>query len=192
VPRNVAVVLANDPGSDFVGPKYLTDVGGISLIDRSIADASSWPVDEVVVVLGPDAEEVVAALDPTDATIVIDPEWREGSAASLRVALDVVVRGPAADLVVVALADQIGVRAEDVAALIEAASGAVAAVPKYRYRRSLPIVLAREMWERLLGLEGDVDLLDLLESHPDGVVEVWFDHLARPRIERRGDAESGR
>jgi len=187
VPRNVAVVLAHDPGRNFAGPKYLTDVGGATLIDRVIADASSWPVDEVIVVLGPDAEEVAAALAPTDATIVIDPEWREGSAASLRVGLDVVMRGPATDLVVIALADQTGVHANDVAALIDAAEEAVAAVPKYRYRRGFPIVLAREMWERLLGLEGDVDLLDLLESHPGGVVEVRFDHLSEPRIERPDD-----
>jgi len=192
VPRNVAIVLANDPGTGFAGSKYLADVGGTTLIDGLIADASSWPVDEVIVVLGPDAEDVVAALAPTEATIVIDPEWREGSAASLRVGLDVIVRGPATDLVVVALADQVGVRTEDVAALIEAAEGVAATVPKYRYRRGFPIVLARGMWERLLGLEGDVDLLDLLDSHPDGVVEVWFDHLTEPRIERPGDAAARR
>jgi CTP:molybdopterin cytidylyltransferase MocA len=192
VPRNVAIVLANDPGTGFTGSKYLVDVGGLTLIDRSIADASSWPVDEVIVVLGPDAEDVVEGLAPTDATIVIDPEWREGSAASLRVGLDVVVRGPATDLVVVALADQVGVRTEDVVTLIEEADGAVATVPKYRYRRGFPIVLTRGMWERLLGLEGEVDLLDLLESHPDGVVEVWFDHLTEPRIERPGDTAARR
>ena len=93
---------------------------------------------------------------------------------------------------VVALADQVGVRTEDVAMLIEAADGAVATVPKYRYRRGFPIVLTRGMWERLLGLEGEVDLLDLLGSHPDGVVEVWFDHLAEPRIEHPGDAAARR
>lgn len=182
MPRIVAVVLANDPGSGFTGSKYLSDVGGITLIERSLAGASVWPVDEVVVVLGPDAEDIAATLGSWDATIVIDPEWEEGSAASLRVGLDVVMRGPAADLVVVALADQPGVPASDVSALLEAAEDATAMVPKYRYRRGFPIVLARESWEHLLGLEGDVDLLGLLESHPEGVAEVWFDHLEVPRI----------
>jgi len=188
VPRSVAVVLANDPGTSFVGPKYLAEVGGVPLIDRSVAEAVSWPVDEVIVVLGPDAEEIAESMAPTDATVVIDPEWQEGSAASLRVGLDVVVHGPSADRVVIAFADQVGIRTEDVTVLIEALDDAAAAVPKYRYRRGFPIVLTREIWERLLGLEGDVDLLDVLESHPDGVVEVWFDHLDEPRIERPGDA----
>jgi len=187
VPRNVAVLLANDPGTSFVGPKYLADAGGLPLIDRAVNETLAWPVDEVIVVLGPDAEDVVISMAPTDATLVIDPEWSEGTAASLRAGLDVVMRGPATDIVVVAFADQIGIRDEDVAALIEAAADATVAVPKYRYRRGFPIAFTREFWERLLGLEGDVDLLGLLESHPDGVVEVWFDHLAEPRVERPGD-----
>ncbi|MEA3501907.1 MAG: NTP transferase domain-containing protein [Actinomycetota bacterium] len=190
MPRTVAVVLANDPGSGFTGSKYLSDVGGITLIDRSLAGASVWPVDDVIVVLGPEAESIAATLDPWDATVVIDPEWEEGSAASLRVGLDVVMRGPAADLVVIAFADQLGVSASDVSALLEAAEGAAAVVPKYRYRRGFPIVLAREAWEHLLGLEGDVDLLGLLESHPGGVAEVWFDHLEVPRIQRPEDVTS--
>jgi len=124
---------------------------------------------------------------PTDATVVIDLEWSEGSAASLRVGLDVVMRGPATDLVVIMPADQPGISAGDVASLIKAAEGAAAAVPKYRYRRGFPVVLGRNIWERLLGSEGDLDLLDLLGSHPDGVREVWFEHLAGPRIRTPDD-----
>ncbi|MCL1692535.1 MAG: NTP transferase domain-containing protein [Actinomycetia bacterium] len=187
MPRIVAVVLANDPGSGFAGSKYLSDVGGITLIDRTLADASVWPVDEVVVVLGPDAEDIASTLESWDATFVIDPEWKEGSAASLRVGLDVVMRGPATDFVLIALADQPGVPASDVFALLEAAEDVVAVVPKYRYRRGFPIVLARELWEHLLGSEGDADLLGLLESHPAGVAEIWFDHLETPRIQRPED-----
>ena len=189
MPRTVAVVLANDPGSGFTGSKYLSDVGGITLIDRSLADASVWPVDEVVVVLGPDAEDIAATLGSWDVTIVIDPEWEEGSAASLRVGIDVVMRGPAADFVVIAFADQAGVLASDIASLLEAAEGARAVVPKYRYRRGFPIVLARDAWEHLLGLEDDVDLLALLESHSEGVTEVWVDHLQVPRVQRPDDLD---
>jgi molybdenum cofactor cytidylyltransferase len=183
----VAVVLANDPGTGFAGSKYLSDIGGITLIERSLADASVWPVDDVVIVLGPDAEDIASTLGSWDATIVIDPEWKEGSAASLRVGLDVVMRGPAADIVVIAFADQLGVPASDVSALVEAAEDVAAVVPKYRYRRGFPIVLTRDSWEHLLALEGDLDLLGLLESHPDGVTEVWFDHLETPRIQRPED-----
>jgi molybdenum cofactor cytidylyltransferase len=192
VPRTVAVVLANEPGSGFTDSKYLTDLAGATLIDRVLADVDKWPVDDTVVVLGPDAEEIVAEMAPTLATVVIDLEWDEGSAASLRVGLDVVERGPVVDYVVIAMADQPGVEATDVAALIEAAEGAAAVVPKYRYRRGFPVVLGRGVWERLLGWEGDIDLHDVLDSHPEGVEEVWFEHLASPRIRDVGDVEKRR
>lgn len=187
MPRTVAVVLANEPGTGFAGSKYLADVGGTSLIDRVLADVALWPVDDAIVILGPDAEDILEAMSPTDATIVIDLEWMEGSAASLRVGLDVMMRGPATDLVLIAPADQPGISADIVAALIEAADGAAAVVPKYRYRRDFPVVLGRAIWERLLGSEGDVDILDLLETHPDHVEEVWFEHLAGSRIRGPGD-----
>jgi molybdenum cofactor cytidylyltransferase len=185
--RTVAVVLANEPGSGFRGSKFLVDVGGTPLIDRVLADIARWPVDDTVVVLGPDAEEILQVMAPTDATVVIDLEWSEGLAASLRVGLDVVMRGPATDLVVIAPADQLGVGAEDVEVLIDAARDASASVPKYRYRRGFPVVLERSIWERLLGSEGDLDLLDLLGSHPEGVHEVWFEHLPEPRIRTPDD-----
>lgn len=188
MPRTVAVVLANNPGSGFTGSKYLSDVDGIALIDRSLADASVWPIDEVVVVLGPDAEEVAATLSSWDVTIAIDPEWEEGLAASLRVGLDVVSRGPATDFVIIAFADQPGISANDVSALLEASEGSAAVVPKYRYRRGFPIVLATDSWVHLLGTEGDVDLLGLLETRPEDVVEVWFDHLEPARVTTPEDA----
>ena len=187
MPRTVAVVLANEPGTGFAGSKYLSDVGGTLLIDRMLADVASWPVDDAVVVLGPDAEGILDAMSPTDATVVIDLEWMEGSAASLRVGLDVMMRGPATDLVLIVPADQPGISTEVVAALIEAADGAAAAVPKYRYRRDFPVVLGRTIWERRLGSEGDVDILDLLETHPAHVEEVWFEQLAGSRIQEPGD-----
>jgi len=82
---------------------------------------------------------------------------------------------------------QPGITADDVEQLIVAADGAAASVPKYRYRRDFPVVLGRGIWERLLGSEGDVDIFDLLESHPDRVEEVWFEHLAGSRIKVPGD-----
>jgi CTP:molybdopterin cytidylyltransferase MocA len=151
------------------------------MLERIVADAAGWPVDEVVVVLGPDAEKIIENTDLGEATIVIDPEWAEGMAASLRVGIDVVLRGPQAERIVVAFGDQPGV-GDIVAALLERAPGHTAVVPKYRYRRGWPVVLSSELWNLLLGLEGPVDLHDLLGSHTTGVEEVWFDRLEPPRL----------
>lgn len=178
--RTVALIVANEPGEGFVRSKYLEPVAGAAMIEQVVAAAATWPVDEIVIVLGPDADEILDNADLGEATIAIDPEWKEGIAASLRVGIDLLLRGPATDRVVVALADQPGIDPTTVSALL--AQPAAAVVPKYRYRRGWPVVLSSERWDQLIGLEGPMDLHDLLESHPDGVEEVWFDRLEPARM----------
>jgi molybdenum cofactor cytidylyltransferase len=178
--RTVAILVARDPGEGFIGSKYLAQVRGMPMIETVVHDASAWPVDEVVVVLGGDAEEILAGADLGASTVIIDPGWSEGMASSLRVAVDLLLRGPAVDRVVVGLADQPGVDAETVASLVGAPGAAV--IPKYRYRRGWPIVLSASLFDLLLGLEGDPDLHDILESHTGAVAEVWVDRLEPARI----------
>jgi CTP:molybdopterin cytidylyltransferase MocA len=176
--HTVALIVANDPGTGFERSKYLEPVRGVPMIERIVAKAADWPVDEVMVVLGPDANEIIATADLGEATIVIDPEWKEGMAASLRVGIDLLLRGGVTDRVVLALGDQPGVGGETVAALLERPS--VAVVPK------------SDLWDQLLGLEGPVDVHDLLESHPSGVEEVWFDRLEPSRLVEPSDFSSPR
>ncbi len=180
---SVAIILAADPGEEFPGPKYLTPVQGAPLLDRVVHEAVDWPVDEVVIVLGPDGDAVVSSMDFDGVTILIDPGWEEGGASPLRAAIDLISRDRSVDFVVLARGDQPGIDPGLVSDLIDAAreSGADAVVPKYRYARSWPVVIAPALWGHILGLEGDVDVHDLITTHADSVEEVWIDHLA-PRI----------
>ncbi len=179
----VAIILAADSGEEFPEPKYLTRVHGIPLLERVMQDAAKWPVDEVVVVLGSNGDAIVLSMEFGGATILIDPCWEEGGASPLRASIDLVSRDRAIDLVVLARGDQPGVDPGIVSELIAAAheSGADAVVPKYRYARSWPVVIGPPLWEHFLGLEGDVDVHDLITTHAGSIEEVWVDHLA-PRI----------
>lgn len=176
----VAVVLAADPGSGFSSPKYLSPIRGVALLDSVVADARTWPVDGIYVVLGADAEMVAAGCDFAGVTILIDPEWREGEAAPLRVVLDLLSRDRSVHRAVIARGDQPGVTAEVVASLIDEAveSESSAVVPKYRYALGWPVVVARDLWDVFLGLEGEVDIHDVLVSHSVTVSEVWIDHVS--------------
>lgn len=190
--RTVALVLAVDRGEGFRGSKYLERIGPRRLLESVVDDVRTWPVDDVVVVLGPDDERVAETADLGDALLVMDPEWREGLAASLRVGLDTLMRERGTDTAILVRGDQPGIGADVVARLVEAHHevGGLAAVPKYRYARGWPVVLGRDLWERFLGLEGDVDVLAVLEAHPDGVSEVWFDRLAPARVMSASDLPS--
>ena len=182
--RKTALVIAADRGQGFTGPKYLAPLRGKPLLQVVLDDVSSWAMSDVVIVLGDQAERTLEGIDFDGAIVVIDPEWAEGAAASMRVGLDTLAREQMLGPCVMARGDQIGVGADLVGRLLasHAASRAVATVPKYRYARGWPVVVSERMWPRLMGLEGRVDLLDVLSSHPEGVTEVWFDSLSPPII----------
>ncbi|RPI22162.1 MAG: hypothetical protein EHM57_00405 [Actinobacteria bacterium] len=193
IDRTTALVIASDSG-DFDGPKYLAMHRGRPLLQRVLDDVAAWPVDGVVVVLGDEAERVLAAIDFDEAMVVIDPEWREGAAASIRVGLDSLAREHLSGSCLLARGDQVGVPPELVARLLAThrRREAMATVPKYRYARGWPIVVSERLWPRLMGLEGDVDVLDVLSSHPGGVAEEWFDTLPPHLISSADDLPDGR
>ncbi len=174
-----AIILAADSGSDFVGPKYLASISGEVMLQTVIKDADTWPVDEVLVVLGADAAEIMESVDFTGTTVVIDSEWSEGSASPIRAALDLVSRDRSIRRCIIARGDQPGVRSEVAQDLIAAAleTGADAVIPKYRYAVGWPVVLDFSLWAHLLGGEGALDLIGFVASHASAVEEVWFDHL---------------
>ncbi|GMQ93215.1 MAG: hypothetical protein BMS9Abin12_0692 [Acidimicrobiia bacterium] len=190
----IAIILAADSGTGFAGPKYIALVRDKPLLQHVVDDAVDWPVDDVLVVLGSDAEVIIDTIDFRGLTIVVDPEWSEGSASPLRAALDLASRDRSIRRCVIARGDQPGVDAATVASLIDTATTreADAVVPKYRYSIGWPVLLDQSIWEHLLGGEGSVDLLDVAVSHTSSLAEVWFDHLGPATIESADDLPSVR
>ena len=186
-----AMVLAADVGSGFVGPKHLAPFRGSTLIEHVVAEVHQWPVDEVIVVLGPNAETILDRAELGDAIVVIDLEWSEGEAASVRVGIDTLYRLDEFDTVVLTHADYPGTRADDVSQLLEHHRNGhkPAVVPKYRYVVGHPVVIGEMLWPRLISMEGTSVFDQLLATHPDWVEEVWFDRLPSKRIRTLEDLE---
>jgi len=184
-----ALALATDVGSGFDDSKYLSPLRDSTLIETVVAEIHTWPVDAVIVVLGPDAERIVAATNLGEATIVIDPEWEEGEAALLRVGLDTVYRTDEFDTLVLTYLDDPAPYADVVAQLLEARRRGrrSAVVPKYRYAVGHPLVVGEELWPRFISMEGQASVDQVLQSHPDWVEEVWFDRLPSRRIMSQDD-----
>lgn len=184
-----AMVLAADTGSGFDGSKYLAPFRSSTLIEEVVAEVRQWPVDEVLVVLGPDAEEILDKADLGESLIVVDLEWEEGVSASLRVGIDTLYRLDEFDTLVVIYADQPGSRGDEVLRMLEAhrEGHRSAVVPKYRYAVGHPVVLGEMLWSRLISMEGSATFDQLLQAHPDWVDEVWFDRLPPKRAMEPGD-----
>lgn len=114
-----AVLLAAGAGSRLGGrPKALLELDGVPLIRRQLIALSDAGVDEVVVVLGHHSEAVEAAARGFNVTLARNPSPDDGQAFSVRVGL--LALSGRLDAVIVALADQPLVNAQDVIALIRA------------------------------------------------------------------------
>ena len=176
---NAAALVLAAGGSRRLGrPKQLLDWGGRPLLEEVTAAVADWGVSPVVVVLGAHAEEILERVDLGEATVVVNPEWEEGLASSLRVGFDLLTRRRECEWAFLVLGDQPHIPADVPPALLAAAaeSGRSAVVPVYRYQWGNPVLFGRALWERLMSLEGDAGAAALLRAHPGWVHEVRFDH----------------
>lgn len=183
------MVLAAGAGSRFGGTKQLARVRGKPLAQHAI-DAVAGEVDEIVVVLGHDADAVEAALAlPPHARAVRNPRFARGQATSLAVGLGAC--SPDSQAAVVLLADQPGIRPEHVRALVRAyradpRPGAI----RLRFRDAPgPALLARSIWPKLAELRGDVGARAWLDAHPEAVRWVELDEPAPADVDRPQDLD---
>lgn len=174
-----ALILAAGSSSRLGSPKQLLPWGGDTLLGHVIKRTRAFGVDEVWVVIGYDAETMLNEVEFGDAVVVVNDDYEEGLASSLRVGLDALLRESRADTVLIVMGDQPEVRADVVAELLAVSRSEKrpAVVPKYRYSWSNPAVVDRSLWERMMSLEGDAGAQRLLKAHPEWVREVWFEHL---------------
>ena len=189
----IAGLLLAAGGSRRLGrPKQLEPWGkGATLLGTVVAEARTFGLDELWVVLGAELDAVLAQVDLTDLGVVENPEWEEGMASSLRVGLDALTRLSKAGSALILLGDQPGVDPDVIEALIAAKrkGRAMAVVPKYRYAWGNPVLVDRTLWPRLISLSGDGGAKLLLQAHPEWVEEVWVESLPPRDVDTARDVE---
>ncbi|MCU1693187.1 MAG: hypothetical protein JWM64_2278 [Frankiales bacterium] len=170
------LVLAAGAGRRMGGPKALVEVDGEPLVLRAVRLLRDGGCDDVVVVVGAQADDVVALL-PDVETVRCDG-WAEGMGASLREGLRHLGAGPH-DACVVALVDQPLLGSAAVARLL-GAQGA-ARVATYEGAPRNPVLLERAVWEDVAAVAtGDTGARVWLAAHPDLVTGVPCDDTGSP------------
>jgi len=163
-----ALVLAAGEGSRFGGTKQLAPLGGRPLLEHALASVAV--LDPRVVVLGHEAQAILAAVDLQGAEAIVCEDWREGQAASLRCGLTALGD---VDAAVIVLGDQPRITTAAVSAVAAAAGeGVAAARASYGGKPGHPVLLGRELLARVGELGGDVGFRDLLGSVYVREVEV--------------------
>ena len=167
-----AVVLAAGASTRFGSPKQLVRVDGRPLLHAVVARAVELAGHSVTVVLGAHAGELSALLRHSPASVIVNRDWPEGLASSIRAG---VARVPSAcDGVLLLLADQPNVTLEDLRRLAGAwrrqTDYIVAA--QYASATGVPAIFPRTSFPDLASLRGDRGARSLLQRNPDRVVRI--------------------
>jgi molybdenum cofactor cytidylyltransferase len=177
------VVLAAGTGSRFGATKQIVVVDGKPLAQHAIDTLADAGVDEIVVVTGHDAVKVAAALAlPQNARIVYNPAFKDGQSTSLASAIHGL--DDESEAAVVLMADQPGVSADTVRALVRRFLVTRKQIVRATYRDGPgPSLLSREIYGEAGHLIGDVGARELIASHLDWVEVVGIDGPAPPDID---------
>ncbi|MFQ5523046.1 MAG: NTP transferase domain-containing protein [Acidimicrobiia bacterium] len=171
-----ALVLAAGGSKRLGRPKQLEPWGNTNLLGHVLSRVDEFPVEETWVVIGAEAERILAETDFGEANVIENPEWEEGIASSLRVGLDALTRLSRCEQVLIVIGDQPDLSPQVVSELLEShrRSGKPVSIPKYRYSWGNPVVVDRALWSRLMSLEGDEGARRLWQAHPEWINEVHF------------------
>ncbi len=185
------LVLAAGGSSRLGRPKQLEPWGDITLLGTVLRRALTLGSQETWVVLGAAYEKILDSVDFSPCHVVVNEEWQEGMASSLRVGLDALERGSRASAALILLGDQPGVSKETVTRIKEAYRPGITpvVVPRYRYTVSNPVLVERSMWRRLMMLQGDRGAMQLFKAHPEWVTEAWVPDLPPEDVDDQQDVE---
>jgi len=170
-PQIGGVILAAGEARRFGAQKLLAPLDGRPLLQHVIDVANASCLEEIVVVLGSDAEAIAAGVQPGRARLVRNDDYASGMASSLQAGLRALDSRNHAALVL--LGDMPRVTATLIDDLVSRGkeTRATAVISVWRGRRSPPVVLHKSLWPAAFALRGDVGMREILGPRAD-VLEV--------------------
>jgi molybdenum cofactor cytidylyltransferase len=171
-----AIIVAAGSSSRLGQPKQLILIEGEPLLQRAIRIATDAGASPVVVVLGAHRGLIESQVDLRNVAIVINDDWQEGLASSVRAGVAAVERdAPQASGLLLMTCDQPRVSAEHLRKMINAFSGiteetAIASI--YAAARGIPAIFPRSAVVDLCALHGDKGARGLLAKSRWPVIEV--------------------
>lgn len=167
-----AIVLAAGASTRFGSPKQLIRVAGRPLLHTAVTRAAEVTGNALIVVLGAGAAELAPLLKHSPGSVIVNHEWREGLASSIRAGLARLPANCAA--VMLLLADQAAVTADDLKRL----AGSWRRQPRYPAAAlyegtvGVPAIFPRSAFRDLALLRGDQGARGLLRRSFNQLVRV--------------------
>jgi molybdenum cofactor cytidylyltransferase len=172
-------ILAAGAARRFDRPKPLARIEGVPLLRRIAAAACQSACARVAVVLGADADVGGPTLDNLPVDRLVNLDWPEGMAASVRVAARWADRS-GLEALLIATCDQAELATGHLSLLVAASvGGRRLAASAYNDGLGVPAVFPRAFYPRLRRLEGDAGARTILRDPAVRVIPVRWDHGPR-------------
>jgi molybdenum cofactor cytidylyltransferase len=174
-----AIILAAGGSSRMGRTKQLLEIGGLPLVARAVDVVLASGASPVAVVVGADADRVLAAVANRGILAVHNPDWKMGLSSSLRAGLAALLRAePALDAVLVAPCDQPALSTDIIGRLAAShrSTGRISAA-RFGGRNGAPAIFGRGHFGALAGLSGDEGARRMLNSVPDIVSPMEIPEL---------------
>ena len=190
-PREAERVMSNNPDTNlhvlvlaagasrrFGSPKQLVRLEGRPLLHRAVSAATAVAGHAVTVVLGAHADQLTPLLKHTPGSVVINRQWEEGLASSLRAGIKALPGS--CDGVLVTLADQVSVTPSDLARLASAwrAQPDWLIAAAYNGHTGVPAVFPRWTFAGFGELRGDTGARSILARHADRTLRIPMPNAA--------------
>jgi molybdenum cofactor cytidylyltransferase len=168
-----AILLAAGESRRMGRTKLLLKWDQRTIIEKSVDTLLASKIDELIVVLGHQAQAVLRKLGTRRLKAVINHQYRMGMSTSIRRGLGEV--GPKSEAILIALADQPSIETDLIDHLIDIyrqnPHGIV--LPSYKGERGHPVILDRFRYGEEMGnLTGDVGCRPIVNLHPEDILEV--------------------
>ncbi|TLZ42229.1 MAG: hypothetical protein E6K19_08340 [Methanobacteriota archaeon] len=170
-----AIVLAAGGSSRMGTPKPLVLINGRPLLDYVLRTVRDSHVDDIVVVLGHEADRVRKAITVDRARAIVNDAYEEGMSASIRAGVR--AADPRSDGLLIVLGDQPFVASKTLDDLIARRneSQAKILIPTYQGHRGNPVLLDRSLSGEVQAITGDQGCRAIFGRHLDGILEVPVD-----------------
>lgn len=153
-------------------PKPLASWQGATLLEYQIQELTAAPVDEIVVVLGHGAQDLLPLVKSPQARTVVNPSYQTGKVSSIKAGLKEM--SPQAEAIMIIGVDEPRPR-EMLSALFQAhlKAAALITIPSYRGKHGHPPILARSLLPELMAMsEEKQGLREIMQRHRADIHEV--------------------
>jgi molybdenum cofactor cytidylyltransferase len=172
------VILAGGQSSRLGRPKQLLQLNGMTLLEKVATEALGMKNIPVLIVLGANAEAIKAGFHVQGIEWVVNDNWQEGMASSLRTGIESMQQHhPQVDGILFLVCDQPFLQADLLKELINLQARADLPVAACRYgdRLGTPALFHQSVFSLLLDLKGDTGARKLLEGIAEQVAILDFE-----------------